>query len=360
MPFIGQKVLIPMICVILAGAILETAQADWDGSIQCTYQFGKASDDQGNRTGPQTDSSGNPDINLGRWGIWPSCKSLGIQIFDAIKNGQKSCSHGILAVLKFNNKNLAQSRDQFETCPCPDCVLGTETIHKLVDDSTEYLKPLSGGYIDLDLTSTQKVVTRYIREYDNLLTQVQKSGCDEGQVNTMKDYLTNAQAELKRLSAQIESIRQSAIKGKSKWDRIDAMGSGGAAMSDAQSEVYYKKLQQSSDPLEKTVGDLIATSRDAKSPDRKKAADQLQQAINTFYASEYFTGPFAMDGIVAKRTITATRKLLEDPKARQDFAKALNDAGVDSSTSLPASPASPASPTPPGSDGPPAIQYGGT
>lgn len=318
-----------MICVISAGTFLETAQADWDGSVQCAYQFGKASDDKGNRTGPQTDSSGNPDINLGRWGLWPSCKSLGIQIFDAIKNGQKSCSHGILAVLKFNNRNLTQTPDQFETCPCPDCVLGTESIHKLVEDSTEYLKPLSGGFIDLDLTSAQKNIDKYTREYDNLLDQVEKSGCDQGQVSTMKDYLTNAQAELKRLSAQIESIRQSAIKGKSKWDRIDAMGSGGAAMSDAQAEVYYKNLQQSSNPLDKAVGDLIATSRDKDSPDREKAADQLQQVINIYYAKEYFSGPFAMDGIVAKRTISAAKKLLEDPNTRPEFAKALQDAGLD-------------------------------
>jgi hypothetical protein len=298
--------------------------------ISCDYLFGKGNGGKSDLTF-KLDATASPKVDLGN-----RCSPKTAADFNtALGKAQQACVNSMILWQRHQaNSQGAVLPAEVAGCPSPESQLAAKQITSLVSDGTSvggYLSTMNnGGYYALNSHEVEGDLNTQIGALKTLIADHQSTDHDD-RCAAFEDHAKAAVAELTAANARLTSIRgQSAVpkgadlsKTGNFWKNYDSQY-GEAGMTDTQANSYANKLESSSDPLKKLVGKMIQEAQNLADPNQKKVADQLQLAVMTCQPDT--STPIVNDGVVAKRTITRIRSLIEkDPGA---YGKCLKDIGA--------------------------------
>ena len=311
--------------------IFEAREAGAGNPISCNYLFGNGKGAKGDLKF-DLDSSAKPKVDFGT-----QCQNTAAHFNDTLKKAQQACVNSML--IWEQDQSQRQGGDlpsDVAGCPCPQCQLAMNELSTMVADGTNvngYLSAVNnGGIYSLASHDVELDLDAQIAALKKTADTAAKNAIYSGdQCKGFQAHVEAAVAELSAAKARLISLRARIAvpkgadlsKAGNYWRNVDAQY-GRAAMTDTQANAYAAKLMASNDPMEKQVGNMIQVAQNLDNPSQRDVANQLQQAIIVCQSDTNY--PLQNDGVVAKRTISRIRSLMEkNPSA---FAKCLKDQGA--------------------------------
>lgn len=260
---------------------------------------------------------------------------------DLLDSAQIACLNALTVAIK--HENLARfSVASGSDAGCENVIAKEvyEAVSKIIADS-DYLTQLKNKKF---IALTPIEVIREIGKVQDTFVELRKiAGSEENKKSacfkSVDAVLASALKPLEFASDEMKQTRLAALNRANKaYANVDYMG-GEAWMTDSQARAYVARIAASQDPAEKKSGETLSSLL-APNPHGKGSADHkrfeaervgriknLQKVIHKYHEDGLLPGPFLVDGIIAKRTISDFRRLMEERP--QEFVARLKESGFE-------------------------------